>query len=100
MIRMRSRDSCRIEPTKRSTIALARGARTGVLTILRSGWAVTPPDIHVAAAVLVTTRMSRRRRNTVSTWAKSMARMAWACAERTCREVVRIVEARDRGRRR
>jgi hypothetical protein len=80
--------------------AAAKALIRGSDTVLGTHRAVTPPDMHVAAAVLVTTRMSRRRRNTVSTWAKSMARMAWACAERTCREVVRIVEARDRGRRR
>jgi hypothetical protein len=36
MIRMRSRSSRRIEPTKRSAIALARGACTGVLMTLMS----------------------------------------------------------------
>ena len=34
MIRMRSSSSRRIDPTKRSAIAFARGARTGVLMIL------------------------------------------------------------------
>jgi hypothetical protein len=34
MIRMRSRSSRRMVPTKRSAIALARGARTGVRMIL------------------------------------------------------------------
>src|SRR6185312_8128819 len=36
MIRRRSRSSRRIVPTKRSAIAFARGARTGVVMILTS----------------------------------------------------------------
>jgi hypothetical protein len=46
-----------------------------------------PGDVHAAAVVFDYDKDVEAARNTVSTWAKSIARMAWACAERNCRQV-------------
>src|SRR3954452_1732495 len=60
MIRVRSRSSWRTEPTKRSAIAFARGARTGVLMILRSMAVKTASN----AAVNLASRSRMRNRST------------------------------------
>ena len=53
MIRRRSSSSRRIVPTKRSAIAFARGARTGVLMILTSMAVDTASKVAVNLAVAV-----------------------------------------------
>ena len=42
-----------------------------------------PDEVHAASVVLVDDEdVEARRRKTVSRWAKSTARIAWACADR------------------
>src|SRR5436190_5526984 len=71
MIRMRSSSSRRIDPTKRSAIAFARGARTGVLMIL------TSVAVNTASKVVVNlasrSRMRNRKRRSASS--RSMRRL-------------------------
>jgi hypothetical protein len=52
-----------------------------------SGMGGDPGDVHAAAAVLDHDKHIEPARETVSTWAKSTARIAWACA------VIQTVEA-------
>ena len=51
------------------------------------GWAVIPARCTRRRPCSITSRMYRRRRKTVSTWAKSTARIAWACVRRNCDQV-------------
>jgi hypothetical protein len=50
------------------------------------GWAVIPARCTRRVRAR-SRRVGRRRRKTVSTWAKSTARIAWAWAARNCRHV-------------
>jgi hypothetical protein len=95
MIRRRPRSSRRIVPTRRSAIAFARGARTGVVTILTSTAvkvdggedsiegdgepAIAISDEEPEAGIGVVGPMSRLR----ACW-HSQAPVGWAVTPRMC----------------
>ncbi len=90
MIRVRSRSSRRMLPTKHSAIALARGARTGVLMMLIA-IAVTTAS-KAALDFASRSRMKNRKRRLASLkfmvrlpacWV-SQAQVGWAVTSRMC----------------
>src|SRR5829696_3442302 len=80
MIRRRSRSSRRMLPTKRSAIALARGARTGV-RMMRTLLAVTTAS---KAAVNVASRSRMRNRTRRPASSRSMRRFAGLLGQPGC----------------